>query len=87
MTTALIDVRVDIHSIDDTGYVWAFTSRIMRPHYVQVGAVVIAGNATARSLAQVVDVVDEPSGAIVHLRLLDGNVDAFEQQRELAPTG
>ena len=79
-----VDVRVDLHSVDDTGYVWAFADRIQQPTAAVPGAVVIAGNRTLRSLAQVVDFADEPAGRVVHLRVLDGDVVAFAHQRKLA---
>lgn len=76
-----IDIRVDLHAEDETGYVWAFLRRANNPSVIQPGNTVIAGNSGARTLAEVVDIVDGPTDKIVHLRLLDGSVKAFEASR------
>jgi hypothetical protein len=42
------------------------------------GAIVVAGDADAPAVAEVVDVVEKPAGKIVHLRLLPGVIEDYE---------
>jgi hypothetical protein len=81
-TAALpVDIRADLQSEDETGFVWTFLRHAADPAALSAGATVIAGNSAARALAEIVDIVDGPGDKIVHLRLLDGSVKAFEAER------
>jgi hypothetical protein len=39
------------------------------------GAIVVAGDADAPAVVEVVNIVPKPSGQIVHLRLLPGDIE------------
>lgn len=41
------------------------------------GAIVVAGDPDAPAIAEVVDLVEKPSGTIVHLRLLPGTLEDY----------
>lgn len=53
----VIDIAADLNNEDETGLVWMFLDEARDPSVVVPGAVVV-------------DVVDKPSGRVVHLRLL-----------------
>lgn len=72
-----VDIQVDLNVEDETGFVWAFLHRAGDPSIIRPGAVVVAGDSAARSLAEVVDLVEEEAGTIVHLRLLPGPLAAY----------
>jgi hypothetical protein len=57
---------------DETGYVWTFLDEAVEPSRIRPGAVVVAGDEEAPSLAEVVDLVPKAAGTVVHLRLLPG---------------
>ena len=76
-----VDIRADLQNEDETGYVWTYLDRAVHPERIVAGHVVIAGGSGGRCLAQVVDIVDGPGGAIVHLDLVAGSVAEFEKSR------
>jgi hypothetical protein len=76
-----VDIRVDLHAEDETGYVWVFLRRAVDPSMIKPGETVIAGNSGARTLVEVVDIVDGPTDKIVHLRFVEGSVAEFEARR------
>lgn len=85
MSRPSVDIRADLHAEDETGFVWAFLGRAADPALIWPGNTVIAGDSSARVLAEVVDVVEGPSDKIVHLRLIDGSVTRFEERRRRSP--
>jgi hypothetical protein len=74
----VVDIAADLNDEDDTGLVWTFLDEARNPAIVVPGAIVVAGDADAPAVAEVVDLVDKPSGTIVHLRLLPGTFDDYE---------
>jgi hypothetical protein len=57
--------------------VWTFLDEARDPAIVAPGAIVVAGDADAPAVAEVVDLVEKPAGIIVHLRLLPGSFDDY----------
>ncbi|HTO01342.1 MAG TPA: hypothetical protein VL068_11765 [Microthrixaceae bacterium] len=69
--TACVALPADVHQIDATGYVWTFLDEAADPAGVQVGGVIVAGDAEEPFLARVIDVVNGNSGRqIVHLDVI-----------------
>ena len=63
-----VDITADLNTEDETGFVWTFLDEARDPALIVPGAIVVAGDADAPAVSQVVDLVDKPSGTIVHLR-------------------
>ena len=63
---------------DESGYVWTFLREARDPSLIQPGAIVVAGDEDAPAVAEVVEIVEKPSGLVVHLRLLPGAIEAYE---------
>jgi hypothetical protein len=84
----VVDITADLNDEDDTGLVWTFLDEARDPAIVVLGAIVVAGDTGAPAVAEVVDLVDKPTGTIVHLRLLPGVLDDYEAliQRSTLPT-
>lgn len=73
-----VDITADLNTEDETGFVWTFLDEARDPTLIVPGAIVVAGDADAPAVTEVVDVVDKASGTIVHLRLLPGAVEDYE---------
>lgn len=73
-----IDIAADLNDEDETGLVWTFLDEARDPSLMVPGAIVVAGDADAPAVAEVVDVVEKASGRIVHLRLLPGGLEDYE---------
>ncbi|MDP9387518.1 MAG: hypothetical protein M3Q48_06205 [Actinomycetota bacterium] len=72
-----VDITADLNTEDETGF-WTFLDEARDPTLIVPGAIVVAGDADAPAVTEVVDVVDKASGTIVHLRLLPGAVEDYE---------
>ncbi len=75
MTT--VDITADLNDEDETGFVWTFLDEARDPTVITPGAIVIAGTPDSPVVAEVVDVVNKPAGAVIHLRLLPGAVSDY----------
>lgn len=73
-----VDITADLNDEDETGFVWTFLDEARDPSLITPGAIVVAGDADAPAVAEVVDIVDKPAGKIVHLRLLPGVIEDYE---------
>lgn len=73
-----VDITADLNEEDETGFVWTFLDEARDPSLIVPGAIVVAGDADAPAVTEVVDVVDKPAGKIVHLRLLPGVIEDYE---------
>jgi len=73
-----VDITADLNDEDETGFIWTFLDEARDPSLISAGAIVVAGDADAPAVAEVVDVVDKPAGKIVHLRLLPGVIEDYE---------
>lgn len=72
-----VDITADLHDEDQTGYLWTFLDEARDPAQITPGALVVAGDADAAAVCQVIDLVPVGDGTIVHLRLLPGVVDDY----------
>lgn len=73
-----VDITADLNDEDETGFVWTVLDEARDTALITPGAIVVAGDADAPAVAQVVDIVDKPAGRIVHLRLLPGVIEDYE---------
>jgi hypothetical protein len=74
----VIDIACDLMDEDETGYVWTFLRDARDTSLFEPGAIVVAGDADAPAVAEVVDIVDKPAGRVVHLRVLPGVIEDYE---------
>jgi hypothetical protein len=81
-----VDITADLNDEDDTGFVWTFLDEAREPHAIVPGALVVAGDTDAAAICQVIDLAPAGDGTIVHLRILPGLVEDYQQlvQRALA---
>ncbi len=78
----VVTIPADVQQIDDTGFVRAFLDEAVAPERVQVGALVVAGDADEPLLARVVDIVGGPRGrSIVHLDVVGIPEQAIDELR------
>jgi hypothetical protein len=84
MTT--VDINADLNDEDETGFVWTFLDEARNPAVIKPGAIVVAGTPNAPAVAEVVDVVDKPAGAVVHLRILPGAIGDYAAAVQRATT-
>ena len=73
-----VDITADLNDEDETGFVWTFLGEARDPSLIAPGAIVVAGDADAPAVAEVVDIVEKPAGKIVHLRLLPGAIEDYQ---------
>ena len=73
-----VDIACDLMDENETGYVWTFLADARDPSIIEPGAIVIAGDAEVAAVAEVVDIIDRPTGKVVHLRVLPGLVEDYE---------
>jgi hypothetical protein len=71
-----VDIRADLNSEDQTGYVWTLLADARDPSLIKPGELVVAGDEDAPAVAVVVDLVEHPHGTIVHLDVV-GTLDRF----------
>ena len=74
-----VDITADLNDEDDTGYVWTFLDEARDPSHIVPGALVVAGDADAAAICQVVDLAEAGDGTIVHLHILPGLVEDYQQ--------
>ena len=65
-----IDLVVDLNTMDETGFPWAFLDAAPHPDRVVPGAYIVVGSGAARAVGRVLDV----TGGIVHVQPLRGSV-------------
>jgi hypothetical protein len=67
-----LDVAADLNDEDETGFVWAVLDEARDPTIIVPNAIVVAGDADAPAVVEVIDIVRKEAGDIVHLRILPG---------------
>lgn len=72
-----VDLEVDFHNEDETGYVWTWLSEARDPSVIVSEQIVVVGDHDAIAMARVVDLVAHENGTIVHVDVLPGNVDSY----------
>ena len=82
-----VEIAADLNDEDESGFVWTFLDEARDPALIVPRAIIVAGAPDAPAVAEVVDVVDKPTGTIVHLRLLPGAIEDYEAlvRRALTP--
>lgn len=73
-----VDITADLNDEDETGFVWTFLDEARDPALIVPGAIVVAGDADAPAVTEVVDIVTKPGGKVVHLRLLPGAIEDYQ---------
>lgn len=76
-STVVIDLDVDFHNEDSTGYIWTWLSEARDPSVIVPGAVIVVADGKALAMASVIDLVAHDNGTIVHVDLLPVTVDAY----------
>jgi hypothetical protein len=82
----LVDLEIDFHNEDATGYVWQWLDATRDPAVVLPDAIIVIGDDEAYAMAQVVDLAEIENGTIVHLRILPGRVADYRRAAERATT-
>ena len=67
-----IDISADLNAEDETGLVWTLLDEAMDPDTIRPGAIVVAGSSLTPAVCEVVDLIEKPAGAVVHLRVFRG---------------
>jgi hypothetical protein len=67
---ANIDIPADLNQVDETGPVWTFLDGARAPELITPGAIVVTGDPDEPADAQVVDLVNQNTRTVVHLRIL-----------------
>ena len=82
-----VDITADLNDEDETGFVWTFLDEARDPSVIVPGAIVVAGDADAPAVVEVVDIVSKSAGDVVHLRILPGDVQDYAAlvRRALSP--
>ncbi len=73
----IVDLTCDLPDEDETGFVWTFLREARDASLIEPGAIVVAGDADAAAVAEVIDIVEKPVGPVVHLRVLPGDVEDY----------
>ena len=74
----MVDITADLNGEDETGFVWTLLEEARDPSLIEPGAIVVAGDADAPAVTQVVDIVDKAGHKVVHLRILPGAIEDYE---------
>jgi hypothetical protein len=68
----VVDLEVDLHNEDETGYVLTWLSEPRDPSMIAPERILVVGDDDAIAMARVVDLVEHENGTIVHLEILPG---------------
>lgn len=72
-----VDLEVDFHNEDETGYVWTWLSKARDPAVIAPDRIVVVGDDDAVAMARVVDLVEHENGTVVHIEVLPGAVAQY----------
>lgn len=73
----VVDLEIDFHNEDDTGFIWAWLSEARDPSVIAAEQIVVVGDDDAVAMARVVDLVAHENGTIVHVEVLPGTVAQY----------
>ena len=73
----VVDLEVDFHNEDETGYVWTWLSEARDPSMIAPGRILVVGDDDAIAMARVVDLVEHENGRIVHVEIPPGTVAEY----------
>lgn len=72
-----VDLEVDFHSIDQTGYLWTRLSDARDPSIIKPGAVLVIADGEALAMGRIIDLIERENGTIVHVDVLPVTVDSY----------
>lgn len=72
-----VDLDVDFHNEDGTGYIWTWLSEARDPGVIRSGAIVVVADDEDLAMARIIDTVEHENGTIVHVDILPGTVDDY----------
>ncbi len=75
--TVVVDLEVDFHNIDETGYIWTWLTDARDAAVIQSGEIIVVGDEDALAMGRVVDLVEEANGTVVHVDVLPGSVGGY----------
>lgn len=75
--TVVVDLDVDFHNEDGTGYIWTWLSEVREPAVIRAGAIVVVADDEDLAMARIIDTVEHENGTIVHVDILPGTVDDY----------
>ena len=73
----VVDLEVDFHNEDETGYLWTWLSEARDPSMIAPERIVVVGDDDAVAMARVVDLIARENGTIVHVEVLPGTVAEY----------
>ncbi len=73
----VVDLEVDFHNEDETGYLWTWLSEARDPSIIAPDRIVVVGDADALAMARIVDLIAHDHGTIVHVDVLPVTVDGY----------
>lgn len=73
----VVDLEVDFHNEDETGYLWTWLSEARDPSIIAPDRIVVVGDADALAMARIVDLIAHDHGTIVRVDVLPGTVDDY----------
>lgn len=82
----IVDLEVDFHSEDETGFVWTWLDHAHDPAVITPERIVVVGDDDALAMARIVDFVESDNGTIVHVEVLPGTVDSYRDAVARATT-
>ena len=74
-----VDIAADLNSEDETGLVWTYLDEAREPSVIRPREIVVAGTELTPAVCEVVDLVEQPTGTIVHLRVLPGTLAQYRK--------
>ncbi len=77
MNAVVVDLEVDFHNEDETGYLWTWLSAARDPSIIAPDRIVVVGDDDALAMARIVDLLVHEHGTIVHVDVLPGTVDDY----------
>jgi len=72
-----VDLEVDFHNIDETGYIWTRLSDAPDPSIIKAGAIVVVADDDDLAMGRIVDLFDVDARTFVHVEILPGIVDDY----------
>jgi len=72
-----VDLEVDFHSVDETGYLWTRLSDARDPSLIKPGVVLVIADGEALAMGRIVDLFEVDGKTFVHVEVLPGTVDDY----------
>lgn len=72
-----VDLEVDFHGVDETGYLWTRLSDARDPSLIKPGVVLVLADGEALAMGRIVDLFEVDGKTFVHAEVLPGTVDDY----------